>query len=93
MQIKRVSNAGILVALGGDILLPGPASGLFSLPGAASSAFGRAGNHPPDMLAYTHSHPDHFEPSFATRFYEKPRRPVLGTASVVEMLPGIPVER
>jgi len=42
---------------------------------------------------YTHSHPDHFEPGFATRFYEKTRRPVLGTAGVAELLPEVPVEQ
>lgn len=50
-------------------------------------------NRPPDALAYTHSHPDHFEAGFAARFYEKTRRPILGTTGVAELLPEVPVEQ
>ena len=50
-------------------------------------------HHPPDALAFTHSHPDHFEAGFAARFYEKTHRPILGTAGVAELLPGVPVEQ
>ena len=94
MQIKRVSNAGVLVALDGVLLLlDGVCQGYSFYLTQPPELLAELERHPPDLLAYTHSHPDHFEPGFAARFYEKTRRPVLGTAEVAELLPEVPVER
>ena len=84
----------MLVALDSVILLLDGVCQGYSLYLAPPPAIIQGLDHrPPDMLAYTHSHPDHFEPGFAARFYEKTHRPILGTAGVAELLPGIPVEQ
>lgn len=93
MQIQRISNAGVLVKLDGvRLLLDGVCRRLTPYPAPPSEIVGAIERCPPDMLAYTHSHPDHFDPGFAARFYRETHRPVLGTAGVAELLPEIPVE-
>lgn len=94
VQIQRISNAGVLVTLDGvRLLLDGVCRGLAPYPAPPSEIVAELERRPPDMLAYTHGHPDHFEQEFAVRFYRKTRRPVLGTAGIAELLPGIPVEQ
>lgn len=89
-----MSNAGVLVALDGVLLLlDGVCQELIPYLAPPPAIIRELEHRPPDMLAYTHSHPDHFEPGFAARFYKKTRRPVLGTEGVSELLPGIPVEQ
>ncbi len=94
MEIQRVSNAGVLVALDGVLLLlDGVCRELSPYLAPPPTVIEELERRPPDMLAYTHSHPDHFEQGFAARFYKKTRRPILGTAGVSEQLPGISVEQ
>ena len=94
MQIQRTSNAGVLVVLDGVfLLLDGVCQGYSLYLAPPLAMIKELENRPPDMLAYTHSHPDHFEPGFAAQFYEKTRRLILGTAGVAELLPGISVEQ
>ena len=35
-------------------------------------------NNPPDMLAFTHEHPDHFDAQLAEQYHKQTLRPVLG---------------
>ena len=94
MQIQRVSNAGVLLTLDGVLLLLDGVCQGYSLYLTPPPAILQELEHcPPDALAFTHSHPDHFEAGFAARFYDKTRRPVLGTAEVAERLPAVPVEQ
>ena len=94
MQLQRVSNAGVLVVLDGVfLLLDGVCQGYSLYLAPPLAVIKELENRPPDMLAYTHSHPDHFEPGFAAQFYEKTYCTVLGTAGVAELLPDVPVEQ
>lgn len=92
VQIQRTSNAGVLVTLDGVLLLlDGVCQGYSLYLAPPPAMIEELEACPPDALAFTHGHPDHFEAGFATRFYEKTRRPVLGTEGVAQQLPGVPV--
>ena len=71
MRISRVSNAGVLLELDGvKILLDGFCTG--HGPYLATPAHIRESlmTNPPDMLAFTHEHPDHFD-ALAAEYYHK----------------------
>ena len=79
MRISRVSNAGVLLELdGAKILLDGFCTG--HGPYLATPANIREGlmTNPPDMLAFTHEHPDHFDAQAAEQYHKQTLRPVLG---------------
>ena len=79
MRISRVSNAGVLLELDGvKILLDGFCTG--HGPYLATPAYIREGllTNPPDMLAFTHDHPDHFDGETVDQYRKQPLRPVLG---------------
>ena len=83
MKLTRTANAGFLLELDGAVI------GLDSVCLAVSpylatppSERDRVTNAAPDLLAYTHSHYDHFDPDFAQRF----TGPILGP--VATALPG-----
>ena len=79
MRISRVSNAGVLLELDGvKILLDGFCTG--HGPYMATPAHIRESlmTNPPDMLAFTHEHPDHFDAQLAETYHKQTLRPVLG---------------
>ena len=79
MRISRVSNAGVLLELDGvKILLDGFCTG--HGPYLATPAHIRESlmANPPDMLAFTHEHPDHFDALAAEQYHKQTLRPVLG---------------
>ena len=79
MRISRVSNAGVLLELdGARILLDGFCTG--HGPYLATPAHIRESlmANPPDMLAFTHEHPDHFDALAAEQYHKQTLRPVLG---------------
>ena len=79
MRISRVSNAGVLLELDGvKILLDGFCTG--HGPYMATPAHIRESlmTNPPDMLAFTHEHPDHFDAQMAELYHKQTLRPVLG---------------
>ena len=79
MRISRVSNAGVLLELDGvKILLDGFCTG--HGPYLATPAHIRESLQasPPDMLAFTHEHPDHFDALSAEYYHKQTLRPVLG---------------
>ena len=79
MRISRVSNAGVLLELDGvKILLDGFCTG--HGPYLAPPAHIRESllANPPDMLAFTHEHPDHFDALSAEYYHKQTLRPVLG---------------
>jgi L-ascorbate metabolism protein UlaG (beta-lactamase superfamily) len=85
MQLRRTANAGFLLTLDGTkIALDGVC--LEVSPYQATPPAERANllATPPDLLAYTHCHADHFDPGFAAAF----SGPVLGTDQVAQLLPG-----
>ena len=79
MRISRVSNAGVLLSLDGvNILLDGFCHG--EDPYLATPADLRESllADPPDMLAFTHDHPDHFDGESVEQYRKQTLRPVLG---------------
>ena len=79
MRISRVSNAGVLLEFDGvKILLDGFCTG--HGPYLATPAHIRESlmANPPDMLAFTHEHPDHFDAQMAEQYHKQTLRPVLG---------------
>ena len=79
MRISRVSNAGVLLELDGvRILLDGFCTGHGPyLPTPAHIRDSLLAD-PPDMLAFTHEHPDHFDAHGAEQYHKQTLRPVLG---------------
>ena len=79
MLIGRVSNAGVLLQLdGAKLLLDGFCTAVG--PYLATPEHIRDGlfADPPDMLAFTHGHEDHFHAPSAERYRKQTLRPVLG---------------
>ena len=79
MLLSRVSNAGVLLTLDGvNILLDGFCGSVE--PYVATPDHIRDGlmAAPPDMLAFTHDHPDHFDGETVNQYRKQTLRPVLG---------------
>ena len=79
MLLSRVSNAGVLLELDGvKLLLDGlcTAEGPYLATPAPIRESLMA--DPPDMLAFTHDHPDHFDGETVEQYRKQTLRPVLG---------------
>ena len=85
MQLKRTANAGFLLTLDGiTIAMDGVCLEVYPYQATPSAERVNLLAAPPDLLAYTHFHEDHFDPSFAAAF----PGPILGTDQVAQLLPG-----
>ena len=92
MQIRRTANAGVLLTLDHvSILLDGACQGLSSYLATPPAVLEALTASPPDALAFTHAHPDHFDGAFTAEFFCRTGRPVLGTQGVADCLPEVPV--
>ena len=79
MHISRVSNAGVLLELDGvRILLDGFCNAVGPYLKTSAKARESLLADPPDMLAFTHDHPDHFDPDMVDLYRKQTLRPVLG---------------
>lgn len=79
MRISRVSNAGVLLELdGARILLDGFCTGHGPYLATPVSIRESLLADPPDMLAFTHEHEDHFDAQMAEKYHKQTLRPVLG---------------
>ena len=79
MRVSRVSNAGVLLELDGvKILLDGFCTGHGPYLATPADLRERLFLDPPDMLAFTHEHPDHFDAHGAEQYHKQTLRPVLG---------------
>ena len=79
MRISRVSNAGVLLELDGvSILLDGFCTGHGPYLATPAPIRDRLLASPPDMLAFTHGHSDHFDAQLAETYHKQTLRPVLG---------------
>ena len=79
MRISRVSNAGALIELDGvRILLDGFCTGHGPYLATPPAIWDQLLADPPDMLAFTHEHPDHFDAQMAELYHKQTLRPVLG---------------
>jgi len=79
MEIQRTANAGVLLKLDGvRILLDGfcgTVGPYMATPDAVSKSLLA---DPPDLLAFTHSHEDHFDAALVSQYRKQTLRPVLG---------------
>lgn len=85
MQLRRTANAGFLLMLdGATIALDGVCLEVSPYQATLPAERAQLLAAPPDLLAYTHCHEDHFDPGFAAAF----PGPILGTDQVAQALPG-----
>lgn len=79
MEILRTANAGVLLKLDGiHILLDGFCDGVgpyLATPRAIQDALLK---DLPDLLAFTHGHPDHFSEALVSQYRNQTLRPILG---------------
>lgn len=83
MEIQRTANAGVLLKMDGvSILLDGLADRVEGyLPTPAETAE-RLLENPPDILMYTHDHPDHCSHALLLPYEKQNLRPIYGPESL-----------
>ena len=79
MEIQRTANAGVLLKLDGvSILLDGLCDGIdIYLPTPSAVADSLLTNLP-DVLAFTHNHPDHYSEALLLPYRKQNLRPIFG---------------
>lgn len=79
MEIQRTANAGVLLEMDGvSILLDGLCDGIdIYLPTPPAIAASLLAD-PPDVLAFTHNHPDHCSEALLLPYRKQNLRPILG---------------
>ena len=83
MEIRRTANAGVLLRLDDvTVLLDGVCREVKPYPATPRTIWEELLREPPDVLAYTHTHEDHYDPAFVAEFVQKTAGPVLGPADV-----------
>lgn len=83
MKITRTANAGVLLTLDGvSVLLDGICGELPPYAPTPQQLIEQLYRDPPDVLAFTHAHDDHFDPVFAAAYQKKTLRPILGPESL-----------
>lgn len=89
MELRRTANAGFLLKLDGVMIaMDGVCLEVPPYQAAPPAERDRLMAAPPDLLAFTHHHADHFDPAFAAQFQKRTLRPILGTDQVAQTLPG-----
>ncbi len=85
MELRRTANAGFLLTLDGvTSLMDGVCLEVSPYQATPPAELARLSAAPPDLLAFTHCHADHFDPRAAAAF----PGPILGTEQVARALPG-----
>lgn len=83
MEIKRTANAGVLLRLDGvTILLDGVCREVKPYPATPPELRQKLLADKPDVVAFTHGHADHYDPSFVSEYLQYPAGPVLGPADI-----------
>ena len=86
MEIRRTANAGVLLKLDGvTILLDGVCREVKPYPATPPEERELLSRCYPDVVAFTHSHKDHYDPAFAAEYIRQTGGVILGP----EDLPGI----
>ena len=79
MEIQRTANAGVLLKLDGvRILLDGLCSGVGAYLATPPAIQNELFQNAPDLLAFTHDHPDHFSCALVSQYRNQTLRPILG---------------
>jgi len=77
LKITRTSNAGILLELDGtSVLLDGVCNEVLPYIKTPEYIKSRLVESPPDIVAFTHLHDDHFDGDYAQSYISKTHRPV-----------------
>ena len=83
MEIQRTANAGVLLTLDGvKILLDGLCESFGPYLGTPAAIVEELLQNPPDLLAFTHGHPDHFGETLVSEYGKQNLRPILGPESL-----------
>lgn len=86
MEIRRTANAGVLLKLDGvSILLDGVCREVKPYPATPPEERAALSNCYPDIVAFTHSHKDHYDPAYAAGFVKQTGGVILGPVD----LPGV----
>lgn len=81
MEITRTANAGVLLKLDGiSVLLDGVCRQVKPYPATPPEMKTQLLENPPDAVAFTHAHKDHYDPAFASAYQGKTGRVVFGPA-------------
>lgn len=83
LQLLRTANAGVLLTMDGvNILLDGVCREVKPYLVTPEPLRKQLEGELPDILAFTHSHADHYDHAFATAYQQKTLRPVFGPESL-----------
>lgn len=83
LAVTRTANAGVMLEIDGKrILLDGVCAPLWPYLGTPLALRDILERELPDVLAFTHEHPDHYDPSYAKLYKEKTLRSVYGPESL-----------
>ncbi|MBR4949754.1 MAG: MBL fold metallo-hydrolase [Clostridia bacterium] len=89
MEILRTANAGVLLSMDGqNILLDGVCPPYKTYLGTPPHIRENLLKNPPDVLAFTHQHADHYDEGFAESFQKNTLRPVLRAEDYREIRVG-----
>ena len=81
MDLTRTANAGVLLKLDGvSVLLDGVCRELKPYPATPPEIKEQLLEELPDVVAFTHSHKDHYDPAFASAYQGKTGRVIFGPA-------------
>ena len=83
MILRRTANAGVLLELDDvSVLLDGVCHRVDPYLETPAPLLQELLDNPPDLLAFTHEHEDHFHAGFASAYKKKTLRPILGPESL-----------
>lgn len=83
MEIKRTANAGVLLRLDDvTILLDGACREVKPYLATPPEIRSQLLRDAPDVVAFTHAHADHYDPTFVSEYLQNAAGPVLGPADM-----------
>lgn len=83
MELTRTANAGILLRLDGiSILLDGVCREVKPYPATPPTIRAQLTRLWPDIVAYTHNHKDHYDPTYAAAYSRQTGRVILGPGAL-----------
>lgn len=83
MELRRTANAGVLLKLDGvSILMDGVCREVKPYPATPPEERARLEKSWPDVLAFTHTHKDHYDPGFAAAYQRAANGVILGSEDI-----------